>query len=223
MYKIMRQKRKSVSISITDTLEVIVKAPYYVSEQEIEHMVAKHENWIKETQRQKKVHQTAKDWLTKGELTFLGQPKRIQLIESKKNQSCIKCIDDTFMITVPYSTDRIAIEALMYAYWKKEAYSLLTDLTEDYCKTLGLTYGRITIRNQKTRWGSCSSKGNLSYNIRLLGAPIEVIKYVVLHEVMHLKYFNHSQVFWRAIEEQMPNYKKHQDYLKTQGIFLGMS
>ena len=78
----------------------------------------------------------------------------------------------------------------------------------------------MTLRKQKTRWGSCSSKGGLSYNIRLMSAPIEVIEYVVLHEVMHLIYFDHSKAFWNAIAKVMPDYKTRQSYLKEQGNIL---
>lgn len=85
-----------------------------------------------------------------------------------------------------------------------------------YASLMGVTYGRITIRNQKTRWGSCSSKGNLNFNCRLMLAPKEAIDYVVVHELSHRKKMNHSPAFWAEVEKFFPDYRKWRKYLRTQ-------
>lgn len=86
-----------------------------------------------------------------------------------------------------------------------------------FAKLVGVTYGRITIRNQKTRWGSCSSKGNLNFNCLLMLTPPEVIDYVVVHELCHRKKMNHSKSFWNEVEKVCPNYKESVRWLKESG------
>lgn len=89
-----------------------------------------------------------------------------------------------------------------------------------FAPTIGVKYGRITIRNQKTRWGSCSSKGNLNFNCLLMLAPPEVIDYVVVHELCHRKEMNHSTAFWNEVAKVIPDYKKSVKWLKSEGGML---
>ncbi|MDE6882701.1 MAG: M48 family metallopeptidase [Lachnospiraceae bacterium] len=81
----------------------------------------------------------------------------------------------------------------------------------------GGTYKRITIRDQKTRWGSCSAKGTLSFNWRLMLAPPAILDYVVVHELCHLTHMNHSAAFWQAVESVYPDYRSARQWLKEHG------
>ena len=103
---------------------------------------------------------------------------------------------------------------------KQKAQAYIPERVEYFANIMGVDYGRITIRNQKTRWGSCSGKGNLNFNCLLMLAPPEVIDYVVIHELCHRKEMNHSRAFWREIEKVMPDYKKSVLWLKNQGSML---
>ena len=86
---------------------------------------------------------------------------------------------------------------------------------KDLAEKLGVTYGRITIRHQKTRWGSCSSSGNLNFNCALMNTTPEIIDYVVVHELCHRKQMNHSALFWAEVEKVLPNYKELRSALKN--------
>lgn len=112
----------------------------------------------------------------------------------------------------------LSLPAVMTADGKKKIRKLLEQRVEYYAKIMGVTYGRIAVRNQKTRWGSCSSRGNLNFNCRLLFVPSELLDYVVVHELAHRKHMNHSAQFWAEVERYLPDYRKRREHLKQFSI-----
>ena len=103
---------------------------------------------------------------------------------------------------------------------REQARKLVTERVRYYAPIIGVTYGQIAIRAQHTRWGSCSSKGNLNFNCLLTLVPLEVLDYVVVHELCHRIELNHSETFWREVEKVLPNYKAQRSWLKENGIRL---
>ena len=97
------------------------------------------------------------------------------------------------------------------------ALRVLPERCRYFAGVMGVRYGRITIRNQKTRWGSCSSGGNLNFNCLLMLAPPEVRDYVVVHELAHRKEMNHSPRFWKEVEKVLPDYRQRLLWLKKNG------
>lgn len=101
---------------------------------------------------------------------------------------------------------------------KDRAKEIFTKRADYYSELMGVTYGRITVRQQKTRWGSCSSAGNLNFNIKLMTMPSELLDYVVVHELAHRKQMNHSEKFWREVEKILPDYRQRRARLKQYTI-----
>ena len=102
----------------------------------------------------------------------------------------------------------------------QQAADTLPRLAQQYAARVGVTYGRISIRAQRTRWGSCSSEGNLNFNCLLMLAPPQVQAYVVVHELCHRKQMNHSDRFWQEVARVMPDYRIHKQWLKDNGSSL---
>ena len=167
-----------------------------------------------------------------------------QVIRSDRRTVSIKIEGNTVVVRAPkYATDRQIREIVeSKASWitgqlaKREqekklprlthadiqllADQAMTDIPERvrrFAPIIGVTYGRITIRNQRSRWGSCSGQGNLNFNCLLMLTPPQVRDYVVIHELCHRKEMNHSADFWAQVARVMPDYKTHRQWLKTHG------
>ena len=102
----------------------------------------------------------------------------------------------------------------------QKALEIIPERVKFYAEKLGVTYGRITIRNQKTKWGSCTAKGNLNFNCLLMAAPSEVVDSVVVHELCHCLHMNHSKDFYAEVYRVMPDYDKWNKWLKDNGGLL---
>ena len=98
-----------------------------------------------------------------------------------------------------------------------EALSWVPKRVEQLAPLVGVTYGGITIRNQRTRWGSCSSKGNLNFNCLMMLFPEDVRNYIIIHELCHRREMNHSRRFWSLVEQADPDYKEHNEYIRREG------
>ena len=103
------------------------------------------------------------------------------------------------------------------------AKKIFPERTAYFAKRMGVTYNRITIREQKTRWGSCSSRGTLSFNYRLIYGPAGPLDYVVVHELCHLTHMNHSKDFWNMVERIMPHYRIYKQWLREHGQELTLT
>lgn len=102
-----------------------------------------------------------------------------------------------------------------YIREKQKAFNIAKERLEHFNKFYNYKWSKIVIRNQKTRWGSCSKKGNLNFNYKIVLLPPETVDYIIVHELCHLREFNHSQNFWALVAQTIPNYKIIKQKLKN--------
>lgn len=114
-------------------------------------------------------------------------------------------------------SEQETVRAALEAWYRRQARGVFAERLAVCNARYGFTYGRVTIKEQKSRWGSCSRKGNLNFNWRLLLAPPPVLDYVVIHELCHLKELNHSPRFWRLVAQTCPDYATHRAWLRRHG------
>ena len=212
-YVVLKQKRKTASIAVDKDLKVVVKVPRYMSQKEIAKLVSRHEAWIQKTLDRKTLLNETQDFIKTNKLLYLGTYWPIRLEKGDFEKGKIS-FEESSGFHIQTSGDEVQIRELVEQFYREKAKVYLTQITQQYAAHLELVYHKITIRKQNTRWGSCSKQGNLSYNLRILCAPMEMIEYIVLHEVMHLRHFDHSKSFWKAIEAEMPDYRRRMNYFK---------
>ncbi len=139
--------------------------------------------------------------------------KRIQEIVAARRLWIEKHLNQTPPSQPPFTKEELAaLTAQAKAY--------IPTRVAHFAALMGATFGKVTIRKQRTRWGSCSSKGNLNFNCLLMLAPPEVIDSVVVHELCHLKEMNHSKAFYTEVLKYCPSYYEHRAWLKSSGKML---
>lgn len=158
--------------------------------------------------------------LTGDTLPYLGEKKVLVIVREERQRAKVKCVMERCFLFVPYDADYAYRKTALEKWYRKEAAAIIREKAEDYGKSLGVTFEHIHIKDQKSCWGSCSSKRNLNFNWRLLMAPEPVLDYVVIHELCHLKHMNHSKHFWGQVENICPAYKQYRQWLKENGASL---
>ena len=112
------------------------------------------------------------------------------------------------------------VKQFFHRWLKQYALDFFSERVQFYCKKNGFTSGKVFISNAKTRWGTCNSKTDIRLNWRLIQAPLDIIDYVICHELSHTRFMNHSHQFWHLVSSVCPNYKVSETYLKNQGLSL---
>lgn len=217
--QVIRSRRKTVAILVRPDGKVIVRAPLRLSREKILAFVQSKAGWIaaRKAEAQEIQQQAAhqKRRFAEGE-TFpvLGREYPLRLAGGPKTGLWFA---EGFVLN---SENLPQAAALFERWYRAMARKILTERTRFYAQTFGLTYQKLRISSARTRWGSCSSRGTLSFTWRLVMAPLEVVDYVVVHELAHLRHPNHSAAFWAEVARMMPDYKTHRDWLKKNGRFL---
>jgi len=137
---------------------------------------------------------------------------KLVIQENHRNASNVKLVQDILIVSLRPGNGRLNIA--LERWYRMQAAELMKKKVDELSARLGISYTRLTIRGQKTRWGSCSRKGNLSFNWKLLMAPEPVIDYVIIHELTHLREMNHARRFWQLVAEQCPHWRKHRKWLR---------
>jgi len=169
----------------------------------------------------KKAGERKREWESGEKVLYKGKECEIRIFEHEDRRTVINFNGTRFEIFVNKdlgADERKVLMENVFRYWyKKEAGVYIKNRLDYFCIITGLTYNIMRIKEQKTRWGSCSKKGNLNFNWKLIMSPEWVIDYIVVHEVCHLRYLNHSREFWDMVVLYMPGYKKARKWLKENG------
>lgn len=206
-YQVVHSKRKSVALVINNEANLIVRAPIDMPDKLIDEYVRKKKRWISEKQKQ------VANFGEKHPTIIVETGESIMYLGS--NYAIIKDSVDAVEISgneliVP---DDYNIETLT-SWLKEQALQVISERVKLNANIMGITPGTINLSEAKARWGSCSTKNNLNFAWRLIMCPLSVIDYVIVHELIHITYKNHSPAFWARVKTVHPNYENDQNWLK---------
>ncbi len=153
-------------------------------------------------------------------LYYLGEKRTLTVIREPRSRARVKAVMDRLLMFVPYEADYEWRRKQLEKWYRREAQTVFAQKAGEYAALLRVHFQEIRIKDQKSRWGSCSSMGNLNFNWRLLMAPEPVCDYVIIHELCHLIHMDHSPDFWREVERLCPAHKEYRKWLREQGKLL---
>ena len=214
--KIIRSRRKTLAISIDSFGRLTVRAPLLCSEERIFAFLREKEAWIvkKQAQRQGAGISLPPENLHGYKLLLLGKYHEISLTDIKE----VRFDKENLRIFLPIRNSR---ERLV-KWLKDNAKRIFTAETERIAKEMGVRHGKVSVNSAKSHWGVCSGKNDIRYSFRLLYAPKEVISYVIVHELAHTRYKNHSASFWKEVERYEPDWKEKRRWLKIHGGLMAV-
>ena len=211
--------RKNVLLQALPEGKVRVYAPKNARLREMDNLVLSRWEWI--INMHASLDLEAKKAEFDPENGVLIEGKKIPLMLHRAVKAGAEITDGTLHVYAP-SLENARIEAEIKKYLARLALDRIRLNLDLYAPTVGREYGRVTIREQKTRWGSCSSRKNLNFNWKLIMAPKEALTYVVIHELCHLIHFNHSEKFWQEVSARMPEYDIWRKWLRANGSKLNL-
>ena len=214
--KLIRSKRKTIAIIVQRDGKVLVRAPLKAPESLIRQFVESKSGWIVKKKAQAAHHALplARQFTAGEKFLYLGQEYPLSVVAGA---GAALRFEQGFILT-PKALPNA--QPLLEKWYKTAARKLFIERVKFYAQKFGLKYERIRLSAARTRWGSCSSRGTLSFTWRLVMAPLEVVDYVVIHELAHLRVKNHSTVFWAEVAKMLPDFKHPRAWLKKNGQFL---
>lgn len=212
-YKLIRKKRKTLGIKISLEGDILVYAPHKATLGSIESLLAEKEEWVRRT-RARILEGLNQE---RDKVPFLGRKYNMNVIAGSGKKAGIAFDGSEFHVYCGADGD---VKGALYGWYKEELLRIVTIRIGELSAAMGVKPNRIGVRAQKTIWGSCSYDNNISINLKLALAPTEIIDYILVHELCHIKHKNHSSEFWLAVESVMPDYRQRRCWLKEHGYSL---
>lgn len=220
-YRVVRSTRaRRLRVTVADG-QVTVTLPSGVKLSEAEKVLQQHAAWLLKHLDARPRKNTPARTLPEDVILMRGEPVRIEVVRESERLSRLRVEEKPGRLVVRVPQDaRMPLRQLVTPWLKAQARGVIDDTVRHHAARMGVSYKSISIRDQRTRWGSCSSQGALSFNWRLIMAPPAVLEYVVIHELAHRKQQNHSKAFWQVVAQHYPEYQQARAWLRTNASLL---
>lgn len=222
-FDIIYSNRKSIGIHLDENGNVTVRAPRRIKYNTIEEIVLEKANWINKKKKELKIKKNnikSKKFVDGELFLYMGKEFPLKVIVNTQIKEIEVMFKGDFITVRTPVVDYYKLRNAMELWYRNISKDIILKSVKHYESKFSKEVNRIVIKEQKSRWGSCSSKNNLNFNWRLSMAPPEVIEYIVVHEMCHLEHMNHSKEFWTLVEYFISDYKKYREWLKLNGRHL---
>ncbi len=209
-------KARNLRLSISQR-GLLVTAPLHCSEKRALQFVGQNTKWIAK-QLEKQVQKPSYKFnFLDGTAKYLGEDCQIIISAGVRDYASLR--DNKFSLRLRQREEKNCRKALT-GFYKREARKLFEQRISLYAAAMKVAAKNVAIRGQTTKWGSCSTRGNLNFNWKLVMAPLYVVDYLIIHELSHLKHFNHSKAFWQAVEQYCPGHNLCEEWLEKNSALL---
>jgi hypothetical protein len=183
--------------------------PYGLKKYDLQHFLSEHREWIQKKLKIVKLNSEEKNTLpTQIQFSLTGEIWRVNRVSALGRTKLMERPDKT-LIFIGEDHDLLHSKLLLKKWLRKKAREILVPMLLKLSVETGLTVNKISIREQKSRWGSCSSQGDIALNCKLIFLPLPLVRYVLIHELCHRLHFNHSKRFWALVAKFDPQYPRH--------------
>lgn len=214
------RNRKTLGIKLEGSGSIRVLAPKGTSQRIIKEALITKEKWILNKQRELEGQERPSPIEFGASIPLLGIDRVIMPLDSDESRIIKASTSMEAILVGNRDWSREKLLSSMVDFYRERTRELALERIDIHWRSIGRRPEGITIRNQKTRWASCSSRGSLSFNLRCSMLPIELFDYIVIHELCHLEYMDHSREFWRLMEEILPDYDSKRKRLKSEGATI---
>ena len=213
VHQLIRSKRKTLALIVKPDGSLLVRAPLRTSKAAIEEFISKNTRWIEKHQAKAlaSLPPAPRRYMPGETFLYLGTAYPLEIVDGQQG---VLRLDGRFKLAASHQSDAAAT---FDSWYREQARQVLTARVEFFARQYHFQYKRIRITSARTRWGSCSSTGSLSFSWRLIMAPLDVVDYVVVHELVHTVFHNHSKQFWHRVGMILPDYQQHRRWLKEHG------
>lgn len=213
------KRRRIISFSINAEEQIRILAPLGARFDAIESTLQRRRSWLKNALEYQRKKQAAKrkNFSSGGEILYLGRPHLLKItIDAAKKQGC-ELQDNTLTINFHEAATDDDIKLEMMLWYKKQARDYFKTRADFWCQEMGVRYRKLLVSNPRRLWGSCSGRNIVRLNWRLILAPAEIVDYVVVHELAHIKHKNHARQFWSYVERYIPDWRARRLHLRKLG------
>ncbi|HBO84370.1 MAG: metal-dependent hydrolase [Deltaproteobacteria bacterium GWC2_42_11] len=208
--KVIKSHRKTIALVITQDSALVVRAPFFTPLEYIQKLIEKKRFWINKKQEEirKRPIVKPKEFVSGEGFLFLGKSYKLEIMDDLLT-------DIELQDTLRISRTRLPVaKETLIAWYKERALEKIKERCEWYARLIGYKPTSVKITGAKRRWGSCGPRGTLNFSWRLIMTPLEVVDYVVVHELVHLKEKSHAKRFWNKVRAILYDYKKREKWLK---------